>query len=782
MLENQAYGSPAFDPRATSNLSGASPLVFGSNGMLQSGLLTQAHGSWAGSTTSTAAALNTGSAVAGVPFVNYCGADASCASNQDGLYFQDEARNFDHKEGTRDLSFNLKWDVTDRLHTSVDYQRVDASTSNDDILVATGSMANYQYSTAGDGMPQVTLLPGTNVNYAAGGLANPHNYWIPFIQAHLEDNKAHENAARGDATYDIDAYGGWLKSLKAGVRWADRDQLVQYSTFNWTPIAANWNCNGPGFNADNSSPAAYPAGCGAGGTFNGYGANFFSGQSLGSNFFSSGTYPNGNLVYLNQSVLQNRNQLTQGLSGPTTNSPISPGWSPICNRPGLPAGSCYLPSEVMHVDEKTYAGYAMLNFGDRDTKLFDAIGVVGNAGVRVVRTNITSDGSVGFPTGNTLTTLLGTPCGAPLPPGAVVNPSCSINSTLLAFADGSGIPNTYDTSYTDVLPSFNVRFGLADEQYVRFAASQAISRPDFGLMRNFVSINSPVIDTSAGSPYLIRDSSGKVTGYQYEFTAQAGNASLKPLKADQFDLGYEHYFGKSGIIALDGFYKRLHDTISYGQFARAFTNAQGATEDVLVRGPSNTANGGTLYGLEFSAQSFADFLPGAWSGLGAQVNYTHVEQLGIHNSNLVTEGALDAGGTAAFGAGNETGGAVIDSHKLAGISSDSFNLIGLYEYGPVAVRLAYNWRSSFLTDNLDCCIGLPVFQKASGFLDGSIRYSVSDNIEIAFEASNILGTTLVYQQQIAGDSPATPGAKPIYQDANWSKTDRRYEFGTRFKF
>src|SRR5579859_3317560 len=144
MLENAAYGSPAFDPRATSILSGASPLVFGSNGMLQSGLLTQAHGSWAGSTTSTAAALNTGSAVAGVPFVNYCGANASCASNQDGLYFQDEARNFDHKEGTRDLSFNLKWDVTDRLHTSVDYQRVDASTSNDDILVATGSMANYR--------------------------------------------------------------------------------------------------------------------------------------------------------------------------------------------------------------------------------------------------------------------------------------------------------------------------------------------------------------------------------------------------------------------------------------------------------------------------------------------------------------------------------------------------------------------------------------------------------------------------------------------------------------
>ena len=37
------------------------------------------------------------------------------------------------------------------------------------------------------------------------------------------------------------------------MRYADRNQTVRYSTFNWTPIAANWNCNGPGFNADNTT-------------------------------------------------------------------------------------------------------------------------------------------------------------------------------------------------------------------------------------------------------------------------------------------------------------------------------------------------------------------------------------------------------------------------------------------------------------------------------------------------------------------------------------------------
>ena len=49
ILDGTYYGTPAFNPRASSILAGSSGLVFGSNGMLQSGHLTQAHGSWAGS-------------------------------------------------------------------------------------------------------------------------------------------------------------------------------------------------------------------------------------------------------------------------------------------------------------------------------------------------------------------------------------------------------------------------------------------------------------------------------------------------------------------------------------------------------------------------------------------------------------------------------------------------------------------------------------------------------------------------------------------------------------
>ena len=97
-----------------------------------------------------------------------------------------------------------------------------------------------------------------------GFLANPHNYWMQFIQDHWEDNDADEKAARADVEYDLGS-GGWLSSLKAGVRFADREQKVRYSSYNWAPIAPAWSCNGPGFNIDNTHarrrirpPAAIP--------------------------------------------------------------------------------------------------------------------------------------------------------------------------------------------------------------------------------------------------------------------------------------------------------------------------------------------------------------------------------------------------------------------------------------------------------------------------------------------------------------------------------------------
>src|SRR5882757_1880377 len=787
ILEGTYFGTPSFNPRGTSILrpaDGTGPLVFGSNGMLQSGVLTQGHGSWAGSfSPNLQDAINTGSAVPGVPFVNNCGPGFTCSTLRDGLYFQNESRDFDHREETKDISANVKWDITPRLHANFDGQYIDAGVSNNDILVASGSMANYQYSVNGDGTPQVQLQPGSNVNYATGGLANPHNYWIPFIQGHVEGDGGHELAVRGDLKIDLNqAGGGWLDSLKTGVRFADRTQNVRYSTFNWTPIAANWNCNGPGFNVDNTTPGAYPD-CAAGHPdFKGYGAGIW-GTTNFSPFYNGSVYPNGPLVFLNNQTITNFTQLVSALSGATTNSPIGSGYVPICDRTDATAG-CFTPSEVAQLEEKTHALYAMLNFGSQNTYIWGHINVTGNIGVRAVRTEEISTGSVRYPTSTDLAQLA--PCNTPLGANSVVNPSCYLTPQILAFASGGGVADTYRATHTNWLPSFNVRFGLDEKDFIRFAYSRAMSRPDIGLLRNYVQINSPVINTSPDSPYVIYNSPdaahvpANVVGYKFVFTATAGNARLLPETADQFDLSYERYFASSGSVTVDLFYKKLTNSLSYNNFGREFTN-NGATETAEILGPINEKDGGQLMGLEAAYQAFFDFLPGLWSGLGLQANYTHVAQHGIHNSNLIER--TSSGGVGAIGAGVPVvTGVVIDSHRLAGVSTHTFNLVGLYERGPIGFRLAYNWRSRYLTANLDCCIGLPVFQKAAGFLDGSIRYSLGSHLELSLDATNLLDTKTVYQQQIFGDTAATPGAAAVFRDAGWSRVDRRYQFGVRAKF
>ncbi|MDB5679329.1 TonB-dependent receptor [Sphingomonas bacterium] len=788
IFDGNYYGTQAFNPRTGTILGaadGTPALTFGSNGMLTSGVLTQGHGSWAGSWSSTQDAINTGSAVPGLPFVNNCAAPSVCSTLRDGLYFQNEARNFDHKEGTRDFSANIDWKISDNLRLTLDGQRITASTNNNDILVAVGSMANMQYSVNADGTPKVTLLPGSNVNYASGGLSNPHNYWIPFIQGHVEDNDADEWAFRGDLQYDF-SKTGWLDSLKVGVRYADRNQTVRYSTFNWTPIAASWNCNGPGFNADNTTGGAYPA-CAAGhAPFAGYGAGIWESTTLGSNFYNGAVYANGPLVYLNRATLQDFPALITAL-GPRTNAPLN-SYTPICDRTEATVDNCFTPAEVTRTSETTTAGYAMLSFGGDRPIFGGGVRVQGNIGVRVVRTKVVSDGSVAYPTPTALNAL--PVCGTPLSGTAVVNPRCYLTPSILGFANGGGSPNSLAASYTNVLPSFNLRLGLDDKSYIRFGYSRALSRPDFGLLRNYVSINSAIINTGPDSPYVVYNSptaahtAANVTGYNFVFNAESGYAGLRPMTADQFDLTFERYMGKSSSLSIDFFYKKLHNTISYGQFNRTFTNG-GSTQNVLLRGPRNQSSGGELKGVEIGYQTFFDFLPGVFSGLGIQANYTFVDQSGIKNSNLIAVGALDNGGTGGQGAGLDVSGgrgAVIDSHQLAGISKHSFNLVGLYEKGPIALRVAYNWRSRFLTNNLDCCIGLPVFQKAAGFLDGSLRFSITKYFELSLEGQNLLNTRVTYQQQIFGDSAVSPGAKPVYMDSNWGVVDRRFAIGGRFKF
>src|SRR3546814_19284293 len=107
--------------------------------------------------------IDTGSAVPGLPFVNYCGPGSTCVvPDRNGLYFENEARNFDHRESRRDLSANIQWDVTARLKLNFDAQWTEARPTKDDITFATASAAGYEQRVHTDGPPNTMKRHATH--------------------------------------------------------------------------------------------------------------------------------------------------------------------------------------------------------------------------------------------------------------------------------------------------------------------------------------------------------------------------------------------------------------------------------------------------------------------------------------------------------------------------------------------------------------------------------------------------------------------------------------------
>jgi iron complex outermembrane receptor protein len=204
------------------------------------------------------------------------------------------------------------------------------------------------------------------------------------------------------------------------------------------------------------------------------------------------------------------------------------------------------------------------------------------------------------------------------------------------------------------------------------------------------------------------------------------------------------------------------------------TNPSGETRTVFVRGP---ANGGKpkIQGFEVAYNRFFDFLPAPFDGLGIQSNYTYVRNKGVPNSALTPVGSTGGQQT---NAGNQF--TALNPNSLEGLSKHSFNLVGLYEKGRIAARLAYNWRSKYLVTVVDCCVYLPVWQKASGFLDGSIRYRLTDNIELSVQGSNLLNTKTKLLQQVTDED--SPEGRIVLTPNAWFQNDRRFMFGARVRF
>jgi TonB-dependent receptor len=341
----------------------------------------------------------------------------------------------------------------------------------------------------------------------------------------------------------------------------------------------------------------------------------------------------------------------------------------------------------------------------------------------------------------------------------------------VAFATGSGTstPQSASNRTNFVLPSFNLRFDFSPSWLARFAVSKAMTRPDMGLLKDYLSISQVLPSSNASDPLWIKDAQGNITGVKVLYQGSATNPYLRPESAWQFDLSVENYFGNAGMFSLDLFYKSFQDYIQGGAFDVPITN-NGVTRTVTVTGPVN-GKGAKIEGFEVAYNRFFDFLPKPFDGFGVQTNFTYIKNKGIGNSGLVTF----------FGNASVTNHPSLNPGSLEGLSKYAFNVVGVYEKAnfPLSFRLAYNWRSRYLITAVPCCNQLPTWNAAAGYLDGSIHYKVNDRIDLSFDASNLLDTKTVTLEQLTDSSG--PEKKMILVNNSWFRQDRRFSLGVRWK-
>ncbi|KQS54402.1 hypothetical protein ASG17_12285 [Brevundimonas sp. Leaf363] len=754
--------------------------TFDNNGYFQSGVVVQDIGWWGASDAESGLVAQNSS---GQQLVNACYSWNGCTNAPSrGSNFSTVSR-FNHNENvTEDLSLNLKWEISDRMRANFDVQTVHSEITNYDMNATLNSFANSGIDMT-QGVPRVTLSEPTNVNLDEGGTATASNYWINSLMDHIEDSEGDELALRADLAYDFGT--DWLDSIRFGVRYADRDQTVRWSAYNWQNVANLWTQNAAYFNVTRGAETA--ADCAQRKTvnanyvctgFKGYPTGITETKAFGDQIFDGGLLSPTQFVFFNMDLVEDRARMAETMNATALGLPNGAGWDPICSNTGDRAqeipGTCYRQVELAEISEETEAAYVMLKFGG-DNALIGGIPVSGNIGVRYVKTNIESAGAIQYPNPFDALTLACTPTPAPQPgqPAPEVEGSigCYLSPDEIAFNSGGGVLSTAEAEQEHWLPSFNVKFDLTDQWVLRFAASRAMARPEIGYLKNFVQIGAGLPSTqNADDDRWIKNSAGDVIGVAPNYTASAYNPYLEPTTANQYDLALEWYFDDVGSFTITAFKKDFQNYIQYGQFNLDVTN-NGVTREVEVRGPIN-GDGAGLQGFEVAYQQYFDFLPAPFDGLGVQANYTYVENQGITNSNSPI--VSSDGGSGTTNAGNST---LLNTGSLEGLSEHSYNVVAMYEKGPWALRAAYNWRSEYLVTAFDCCVYLPVWQDAVGYLDASVRYRINDRFELSLQGSNLLDTEATLKQQVTDVSEG----RQLLPNA-WLRQDRRLTLGLRFRY
>jgi iron complex outermembrane receptor protein len=719
---------------------GTPAFTFDSRGVFVSGVINDVADGWAGATNNPTIAHPDGYRQGGAnnspDWVCYTwgGSTNKPCPDSRGAGLGADTRYSTQTNTTEDLSLNFRWDVSERVGINFDVQTIESEVVNFDNSSNNKTAADIHLDISGS-KPKFSFTQPTGYGWTAGGFADPQNWFHEWTMEHAENSFGEELAARIDMDVQLDS--GWLDSLRVGVRAADRDQQVNWTTYNWGSVQPLWGLQ-------NDVPFFLNQG---------YWQNTYFAKDLGSDLVGGGVFDGGVFLHPLYSNVSNYQNTLDLYGNGRSNSWVALA-ERACVNPDSPS-ALYCPVEQLDVTEDTRAAYVMLKFGGEDTKIGN-VSVRGNIGVRWVKTDVSSTGGAQFP--------LYTAPSAP-PPGQNADPRSLASPQDIAFMNQGNYTDAGGASHDNFLPSFNVRFGLTDDQFIRFALSRALSRADMGLYKYYYTVGVDQGNCAAGTVTwsIPGDCSSPPVAWTPRYTADTGNPELKPTTADMIDLTYEWYFSSVGSFTLALFHKKFNDYIIKASEDEQLTN-NGVTRTVNVTRPVN-GDGAKVSGFEVAYQTFFDRLPEPWNGLGIQANFTYVDNKGVSNSGLTT---VSGGGTVT----QDTNISFTDL-PLEGFSDMSYNLVAMFEKQKFSGRLAYNWRDDFLHTQADCCAKLPIWQKAYGQLDASVHYKPTDSWDIYLDAQNLTEEESVLMQQVNQQGLLLP--------RSWFTNDMRLQLGVRYR-
>ena len=314
------------------------------------------------------------------------------------------------------------------------------------------------------------------------------------------------------------------------------------------------------------------------------------------------------------------------------------------------------------------------------------------------------------------------------------------------YATVGGVPvlTTSNRKYDDTLPSFNLVAEVAPDFLIRLGAAKVMTRPGLG-------------NLTPGVTVAVAGGARTVAG---------GNPNLDPIRATNVDLGFEWYFNEGAMLGLGLFYKDIESFVQTTRDVRAYSTSglpaslldgTGATvnDEFTFSIPLNTP-GGELHGVEANYTQPFTFLPGKWSNLGVQLNYTWVESKIQYLNGQ---------------------GQAVMKNDLTGLSPTSWNATLFYEGEVWSGRVSATNRDDYLTQapgqetgfNLDGVHGMT----GTTMIDASLRYKMSDQLELTLEGVNL--TNEASDEWVR--SPLT-GQLPL----QYTETGRQFLLGVRYKF